>query len=165
MYSYEDRLKAVELYIKNNFRMNDTLRELGYTNRMNLRRWYLEYQRTGTLHKKTLNAASDRKYSREQKETAVAYYLEHGRNLTWTVEALGYPSLNILRSWIDLFAPGKRKINAWSGKNPVQFSLEQKMNAAIKLCTRKGTANDVAKEIGVSKHSLYRWKKELLDKK
>jgi putative transposase len=46
------------------------------------------------------------KYSLEQKKTAVDYYLEHGRNLSRTIRALGYPSRETLRSWCKELVPG-----------------------------------------------------------
>jgi transposase-like protein len=44
MYSYEDRMKAVELYIKYDLSAAATIRELGYPNRKMLARWYKEYK-------------------------------------------------------------------------------------------------------------------------
>lgn len=52
MYSYEDRIKAVKLYIKYDLSIADTVRELGYPNHNMLVRWYKEYQETGRLHEK-----------------------------------------------------------------------------------------------------------------
>ena len=44
MYSYEDRLKAVQLFIKYNYRAAQVIRELGYPNRHMLVKWWKEYQ-------------------------------------------------------------------------------------------------------------------------
>lgn len=44
----------------------------------------------------------------------------------------------------------------------VQFSQEQKKDAVIELCAREGSAAAVADKLGVSRISLYKWKKELL---
>jgi putative transposase len=79
MYSYEDRMKAVELYIKYDLSAAATIRELGYPNRKMLARWYKEYKETGDLHKHYNKKA---KYTPEQKKAAVDYYLEHGRNIS-----------------------------------------------------------------------------------
>ena len=51
-------------------------------------RWYKEYKEIGDLHKQYIKRP---KYTSEQRK-AVNYYLEHGRNITRTVRALGYPS-------------------------------------------------------------------------
>jgi putative transposase len=43
MYSYSDRLRAVELYIRLGKRLNATIRQLGYPIENALRGWYREY--------------------------------------------------------------------------------------------------------------------------
>ena len=50
MYSCEDRIRAVELYIKYDLSAADTVRELGYPSHRMLVRWFREYQETGRLH-------------------------------------------------------------------------------------------------------------------
>jgi len=158
MYSYEERIKAVKLYIQYDLSAAATIRELGYPNRKMLVRWYREYLEKGDLHKRYIKSSS---YTLEQKKLAVNYYLEHGRNISSTARILGYPSREILTKWIDELAPGIRKV-CIKRNTVVKFSKEQKMDAVIKLCTRKGSAASVANTIGTSRISLYNWKKELL---
>jgi putative transposase len=98
------------------------------------------------------------KYSFEQKKAAVEHYLEHGRNLSRTVRALGYPSREMLRSWCDELAPGTRKKRVGG----LQYTREQKKEAVVALCTRTGSAKDVAEEFGVTREALYNWKNDLL---
>jgi hypothetical protein len=52
MYSYADRLKAVELYIKYDLNVAAVVHELGYPSRNMLRQWHQEYIETGGLHEK-----------------------------------------------------------------------------------------------------------------
>ncbi len=49
MYSYEDRLRAVMLYIKYDCCNANTIRELGYPSRKMLSHWYKEYTKLGEL--------------------------------------------------------------------------------------------------------------------
>jgi len=42
MYSYEDRLRAVQLYIKLGKRLGLTIRQLGYPTKNALKTWYGE---------------------------------------------------------------------------------------------------------------------------
>lgn len=158
MYSYEDRIKAVKLYIKYDLSAVDTARELGYPSRKMLVRWYKEYQKTGGLHERRIKPP---KYTPAQMKIAVNYYLEHGRNISRTVRAIGYPSRETLSAWIDEIAPDERKARIIRGA-VVQFSQEQKKDAVIELCTREGSAAAVADILGASRYSLYKWKKELL---
>ncbi|MCK4206958.1 hypothetical protein J3U99_19470 [Brucella pituitosa] len=44
MYSYEDRMRAVALYIKLGKRPKATIRQLGYPSKNALKCWYLEYE-------------------------------------------------------------------------------------------------------------------------
>ena len=49
MYSYEDRMRAVQLYIQYGRRGAATVRDLGYPSVKHLRRWYRCYMKTGDL--------------------------------------------------------------------------------------------------------------------
>lgn len=158
MYSYEDRIKAVELYIKYDLSAVDTVQELGYPGRKMLVRWYKEYQEKGGLHERYIKRPA---YSSSQMKVSVNYYLEHGRNISRTVRAVGYPTRAVLVEWIDELAPGERKVRIRRSA-VVQFSQEQKKNAVIELCAREGSAAAVADRIGASRITLYKWKKELL---
>lgn len=44
MFSYEDRLRAVQLHIKLGKRIGLTIRRLGYPTKNALRTWYREYE-------------------------------------------------------------------------------------------------------------------------
>ena len=158
MYSYEDRIKAVKLYIKYDLSAADTIRELGYPSYKMLLRWYKEFQKTGDLHKQ-LNRES--KYTLKQREIAVKYYLEHGRSISRTVKAVGYPSRETLGEWIDKLAPGERKARI-KRSTMVKFTQEQKKDAVIEFCAREESAATVATRLSTSRYSLYKWGKELL---
>jgi transposase-like protein len=75
MYSYADRMKAVQLYIKYGKRTAAVIRELGYPSRKNLVRWYSAYTEAGNLPK---HSRPKPRYTPEQKRSAVDYYFEHG---------------------------------------------------------------------------------------
>jgi transposase InsO family protein/transposase-like protein len=160
MYSYEERMKAVKLYIKYDLSAAATVRELGYPNANSLRLWYREYQKAGDLHEEFIKHPN---FSAEQVASAVEHYLEHGRCIARTCRALGYPSRHTLRGWIDEHAPGHRKASN-SGGIVIQYTQEQKKGAVIDLCVRKGSAASVADAHGASRESLYRWKNDLLGK-
>lgn len=49
MYSYEDRLRAVRLYIKLGKRIGLTIRQLGYPTKNALKTWYREYEQRHDL--------------------------------------------------------------------------------------------------------------------
>ena len=98
MYSYEDRLRAVRLYIKLGKRGGLTIRQLGYPTKNALKSWHREYERSTDV---SAGYARQAKYTEAQQQQAVAHYLENGRCISATIRALGYPVGNC-------FAPGFR---------------------------------------------------------
>ena len=78
MYSYEERLKAIKLYIQYVKSYASVFRELGYPpSSHTIKRWYKEYEQAGDLHKSFIKV---NKYSDEKRKAAIQYYVEHGRN-------------------------------------------------------------------------------------
>ncbi|CAD6561787.1 hypothetical protein LMG28727_07557 [Paraburkholderia kirstenboschensis] len=49
MYSYEDRIQAVRLYLKLGRRIRATIRQLGYLTKNSLRAWHREYEQCHDL--------------------------------------------------------------------------------------------------------------------
>lgn len=157
MYSYKDRLKAVKLYIKYNLGIADTICKLGYPSRSMLRQWCQEYAETGELHK--LHGKKP-KYSLEDKRRATDYYMEHGRNMARTIKALGCPHRETMRGWVHELAPSERKVYS-KHSSMVKYTSEQKKEAVIEFSAGNSSVVAVANTLGVSRTSLYKWKKEL----
>ena len=57
MYSYEEWLRAVKLYIKYDHSLSAVIRELGYPAHQALLQWYREYITQGDLHVKCVRDA------------------------------------------------------------------------------------------------------------
>jgi putative transposase len=157
MYSYEDRLRAVQLYIKLGERVGLTIRQLGYPTKNALKGWHREYVQRRQLPS---GYARQAKYTQAQKEQAVAHYLENGRCLAATIKTLGYPSRTLLSAWIQEQRPEARARVV--GRVQGSMSTAMKQSAVIALCMREGSAQSVAQELGVSRPSLYNWKNQLL---
>ena len=105
MYSYEERIKAVKLFIKYDNSIAAVIRELGYPSRNMLLRWYAEYKENGKLHKSYKKAV---RFTEKQKLYAVQYYIKHGKNASKTVKVLGYPSRQTLINWLDEAFPTRK---------------------------------------------------------
>ncbi|HFV7947312.1 TPA: transposase, partial [Escherichia coli] len=103
MYSYEDRLRAVRLYLKLGRRMSATLRQLGYPTKNSLKAWLAEFERNQDLRRGYQRIK--RQYTDEQKQRAVDHYIEQGYCLSHTIRSLGYPSREALRAWIRDLRP------------------------------------------------------------
>ncbi len=65
MYSYEDRVRAVELYLKLGKRIKATIRQLGYPTKNSLKAWCEKFEKSGDLQKEYVRVRP--KYSEEQK--------------------------------------------------------------------------------------------------
>lgn len=155
MYSYEDRLRAVRLYIKLGKRIGLTIRQLGYPTKNALKTWYREYEQR---HDLPAYYARPPKYSQAQKERAIEHFLEHGRCIAVTTKSLGYPSRALLSSWLQELHPQGACVVGRSQ----ELAPEAKQSAVIALCTRPASAQTVADEVGVSRGSLYKWKNQFL---
>ena len=155
MYSYEDRLRAVRLYIKLGKHIGLTIRQLGYPTKNALKTWYREYEQ-----RRDLPAGYTRlpKFSPAQKERAVGHYLEHGQCIAATIKSLGYPCRSLLSAWLQELHPELTRV----GGQSQELAPEAKRSAVIALCTRPASAQAVADEVGVSRGSLYKWKNQLL---
>ena len=81
MYTYEQRMAAVSLYIKYGKRAMATIRNLGYPDRHMLIQWYREYEQNGDLRKVMVRKS---KFSDAQKEAALEFYMTHGRSIKYT---------------------------------------------------------------------------------
>ena len=156
MYSYEDRLRAVQLYIKLGKRTGMTIRQLGYPTKNALKTWHREYEQRRDL---PAGYVRPPRYSQAQKELAIEHYLEHGRCLAATIKALGYPSRTLLPAWVQEVHPETRTCVVVRTQ---ELTPAMKQSAVIALCMRQGSAQSVAQELGVSRPSLYNWKNQLL---
>jgi putative transposase len=156
MYSYEDRLRAVRLYIKLGKRVRLTIRQLGYPTKNALKSWYREFEQS---HDLPAGYARRPRFTEVQREQAVQHYLENGRCLSATIVALGYPSRRLLFDWVREFNPqAGTRIVGTSRKLPPAV----KQAAVVALCMRRTSAQSVAQELGVSRFTLYNWKHQLL---
>ena len=160
MYSYEDRIRAVRLYLKLGKRIRATIRQLGYPTKNSLISWHREYQQCQDLRAGYVRSRP--RYSTEQKKAAVDHYLSHDRCAAATMRALGYPSRGALAAWIEELNPDIEKRIIGRATGGVPKSHEVRRAAVIELCTREESARVVAQKTGVSRPTLYNWKNQLL---
>lgn len=161
MYTYEERMKAVMLYIQYDKSPSAVIYELGYPSRNMLTAWYKEYTVTGALHGEDNHPK--KKFTAEQRKNAVTYYLEHGRSISRTVKALGYPGSTTLGEWLNEDLPGdKRKWHCKAGGVMVKCSLEQKKEAITDYCSGNSKPAELAKKYGISPNTIYKWRDNLL---
>jgi putative transposase len=159
MYTYDERQRAVKLYLKFGKRSGATIRQLGYPTKNSLRNWYQEFLERGDLQ--VAYVRSKQKYSVEQKNVAIEHYVNYGRCFSATLKALGYPGRGTLTEWVRERYPKTRECVVGKVGRPT-VSLESKRAAVYELCTREGSAQAVAQRLDVDRVTLYNWKNQLL---
>ena len=152
-----DRVKAVKLYILYDCSFSSVKHELGYPeNRKTLRAQHQEFNKDGDLHERYTRA---QKFTQEQRTEAEEHYYQHGRCISRTIQALGYPGRALLKQWLSEDHPENFQ-HCSADKPRVYLTKEQKVNAVHDLCTGTVSARSVADKYGVSPCSLYIWKKQ-----
>lgn len=132
MYSLEQRLYAVDILIKFNGNTRAAIRELGYPNsRETLSKWYKEFTKNGELHKSYIKP---HKYTDEEIEYAINYYLKNGKNITKTVKEISYPCRSVLSKWITEKFPNE-PAPLLKGKPLVRYTYTNKVNAVVNHCS------------------------------
>lgn len=164
MYSYEQRKRAVDLYIQYSLSAASVIHALGYPNRHTLRNWYMEFKTKGHLKKEFADGRkrSSSPYTEAQIKKAVDAYFRCGRNLNSTIRTIGYPkSSHTLSLWVSSFSPKQKRV-CRTGRAPVEYPQEVKESAVLDYCLRSGSAEEVARKHKVDRCSLYFWKNQLL---
>ena len=156
MYSYEKRKKAVELYVQRKLDGGAACKELGYPSGSTLKRWLREYEKRGSLPE-----GYRPRYSQEEQSAAVAYYTEHGRNLSRTCKALGYPSIRILREWVRQ-RDGQHSPPVKRGRDPVHYTDKRKREIVVSIASGEKTAGEYRRSLGVHSGTVSKWKRRLL---
>ncbi|WP_343685106.1 IS3 family transposase [Asticcacaulis sp.] len=159
MYSYTDRVRAVELYLKLGKRIKATIRQLGYPTKNALKAWCREYEEQLDLRKRCAVRAP--KYSEAEKHAALEHYRTHDRCIASTMRALGYPGRGTLTAWVRAAFPGSSTSMVGRSWRPA-YPDAVKQAGVIGLCRDEETAQEVADRLGVCRPTLYNWKNQLL---
>lgn len=160
MYSYEDRIRTVELYIKLGLRVRPTIRQLGYPSKNALKSWHRVYLQR--LDLPTGYAGRTPKFSQAQKAAAIEHYLAHDQCISATMRALGYSGRGTLTKWVhEAFPEARRAVVGSVGQRRYPESLKQA--GVMELCTRHESAQAVAEKLGVCRPTLCNWKTSFWD--
>jgi len=160
MYSYDDRMRAVSLYIKLDKRVGATISQLGYPSKNALKAWYREYEQRLDLSAGA--APRPPKFTQAQKEAAVEHYRTHGRCISATMRALGYPGRATLTAWVREAFPENHTAKVGRGCPPPRYPEALKKIGVTELYNRQESAQALAEKLGVCRPTLYNWKNQLL---
>ncbi|EHM6008414.1 transposase [Salmonella enterica] len=82
--------------------------------------------------------------------------------MTFTSRTLGYPCCDVLARWVNECHPDRRLIFTSTINQNAPFEPEVKRQAVMALCTRQVSAGKIARNIGISRTVLYKWKDEII---
>lgn len=159
MYTESQREKAIRLYIKYGLRAAPVIKELGYPNRHSLKNWYNSFMENN--EEIIISHSRKPKYTETQRKEAVDFYLNHGKSISFTVKSLGYPCRSVLSDWI-LEDVKDHKPSVLKGENPVQYTEEEKKEAALDAAIRDESMAKISEKTKASATSLYNWKKKYI---
>lgn len=140
MYSYQEKMRSLNLYIQYNHRAVPVVRELGYPDRHMRVKWYKQYETMGTLTKEVKRRPQ---FSEQQKREALQYYWEYGQSIVSTIRYFGYPSATTCKSWLNEAHPDRTKYCISDG-TMAEYPKEKKEQAVIALCSRAKSAKGIA---------------------
>ncbi|TQS70113.1 IS3 family transposase [Rhodobacteraceae bacterium] len=106
MYGYEDRLRAVGVYIQLGKRVRATIRELGSPTKTALKGWHREYEHWQGFQIHSVSRLPE--FLKVQKQVALEHYAGQGRCISWRLRALGYSGRVTLRAWVERIDAAKR---------------------------------------------------------
>lgn len=133
------------LYIQLGKRVASTIKQLVYTTKNSLKSWHRECKQGRALKTAVVRPP---KFTPEQKALAVEHYLTHRRCVAFTTKALGYPVRASLHAWFQELNPLARPRLLGASLN------EQKHAAVLSLCTRQGSVQAIADDVGVCRETL-----------
>lgn len=164
MYSKADKKRAIELYYQYHHSWSAVTRELGYPSLGALKRWVKDYEEDPKAVLADTPRKRKPKYSDAQRQAAVDHFFDHGQFITKTVKALGYPSRQLLRDWLLEDLRCDDTLRSRTVVNKPAATEEVKAKAVEALYKREAPAKEIAEDFGVSRDTLYDWKKDVLGK-
>lgn len=159
MYKKSEIKKALDVYKKVRS-LRGTIKILGYPDRRTLKGWVEEFNTTGSVKEKN-GSGRKRKYSEEEKKFAIDYAVSHGCSVTRTCRELGYPSTELLKLWLkDIKSKKRSKTESYAKIFSARYTEDIKKNAVALMREGKRSVISIARELGVSRATLYAWARE-----
>ena len=161
MYTYEQRMEAIRLYYSLDHKLSEVITILGYPDKATLSRWIKRFEEEGDLPREKVKW---QKYSQEEKDKAVRYFLENRdhMSLNKAVKNLGYGSRPLLQQGVKEADPSIIPCRKHSPH--VILTKEQKRQAVLTVVTWEDTNENVARTLKVTPSSVTYWKKDMLGK-
>lgn len=154
MYTQEQKLKAIELYIKSKLSVRVVISTLGYPSPNMLRNWYRSYLRGEEAQQRKS------KYTEEYKQSIIDSYYSNCENITVTAKQNGLPRSTLV-DWLQ-----ERHISSKpdciSGTDVVKYSDEHKLMAVTEAVCGTEPVFRICAKYGISGTTLDNWRNQLM---
>jgi len=157
--SCEERLDAVEKYLRHECSMNDLAKQLN-VDRTAVRQWISRYQSFGSegLQDSTRNKS----YSSTLKEAAVLDYLSGNNSQMELCGKYGMKSTCQLRNWISKYNGHDKLKSSGTGGVPImtqsrKTSYEERVEIVRYCIEQQNNYAEAARKYHVSYQQVYRW--------
>lgn len=151
MYSYEQRKKAIEVYLQTQS-VSETLRLLGYPSSKELYKWIHEYRQDGELHQKRVKPERIY-YTEEEKAAAVQFYHNNHGSYQDAADKLGYPSSAQLRLWVKA-AEKEHEKPCEISPYMVEYTKEDFIKAAIEFCSNESNLVSIGQKYHIAPNTI-----------
>lgn len=161
MYSYEQRKKAIEVYLQTQS-VSETLRLLGYPSSKELYKWIHEYRQDGELHQKRVKPERIY-YTEEEKAAAVQFYHNNHGSYQDAADKLGYPSSAQLRLWVKA-AEKEHEKPCEISPYMVEYTKEDFIKVAIEFCSNESNLVSIGQKYHIAPNTIKKAAAVLLSK-
>lgn len=157
--SYEERVDAVEKYIRCEYSMSDLSKQL-QVDKTTIRRWLARYQSLGP--EGLMETSRNLPYSSELKEAAVMDYLAGAGSYRDLCSKYGIKSNRQLRDWISKYNGHERLKSSGAGGVPTmtrgrKTSYEERVEIVKYCIEQQNNYAETAQKYQVSYQQVYSW--------
>jgi Transposase and inactivated derivatives len=167
-YSVEEKIKAVERYLRGEASASEIAAEIGMTQNGEsyIREWAAIYRENGIEGFQLTRG--NRSYSSELKQQAVEDYLQGKGSVRGICRKFKIPSTSMLRSWIKVYN-GNRELRDYDPKPEVYVAMARKTTKEerqeiVQYCLEQGKDyKGTATKYNVSYTQVYQWVRKYLE--
>ena len=157
--SCEERLDAVERYLRHECSMNDLAKQLQVTTKT-IRQWISRYQAFGP--EGLQDSCRNQSYSSTLKEVAVLDYLSGNNSLIEICGKYGMKSTTQLRNWISKYNGHEKLKSSGTGGIPImtpgrKTSFEERIEIVQYCIEHQNNYVETAQKYHVSYPQVYSW--------
>jgi transposase-like protein len=157
--SYEERLNAVEKYLRHECSMDALSKQLKVA-KTTIRRWIVRYQSLGP--EGLQETSRNQPYSSEVKEAAVLDYLSGSNSQMELCKKYGIKSTRQLRDWISKYNGHEKLKSSGTGGVPImtkgrKTSYEERLEIVKYCIENQNNYAETAQKYQVSYQQVYTW--------